>query len=310
MFEHRRKLSSKNEKLMADYVEHLKTVVGAAKGTIYNRTYSARTFFAIQEKRGRKDIARLGPDDVRDYIMKIAERYERGTLRNVRTALRSLFKYLHIKGLVDEVMIRSVPEMPQWSLAEIPDHMTEAQTEQLLKSFNRNQAEGKRNYAIAMVLVYLGLRAGEVAAMEIDDINWEQGILNVRNLKCRRRDQLPLPKEVGEAIISYLKSGRPESSSKNIFLCHRSNRGNPVHPSTIQGAMTYQFKKHKMRMVRYGTHIIRRTVAGRMIQNGASLKEIADVLRHRDLDTTKIYTKINLPALREVAMEWPWGAAK
>jgi site-specific recombinase XerD len=215
-----------------------------------------------------------------------------------------------MKGLVKEVMTRSVPDMPKWSLKEIPDHMTEEQIDSLLSSFNRKNVEGKRNYAIAMILVHLGLRACEVTALELNDIDWKQGILHVRNLKCRRRDQLPLPQEVGEAIVDYIKDGRPQSDYKNIFLCNRANHGKPMSRSAIQGGMTYQFKKNKMRMAQYGTHIIRKTVAGRMIQNGASLKEIADILRHRNLDTTKIYTKINIPVLREVAMEWPWGGVK
>jgi site-specific recombinase XerD len=292
---------------MCEYTDYLSRTAGLMKGTIYNRLYNTRNFLAAQEKLENFEVTKLKPMDVQKYIFKIADRYERNTLGNTRTTLRSFFKYMHLKGKVDETLAKSVPEMPKWSLSEIPDHMTEKQTQQLLESFDQSRAEGRRNYAIAMVLVHLGLRSGEVAAIELGDIDWKNGILNVRNLKCRRTESLPLPKEVGEAIVEYIKNSRPKSQYKQIFLCHRTNRGRPVNARTVQSNMTYRFKKCRMKLPQYGTHIIRRTVAGRMIQNGASLKEIADVLRHRHLDTTKIYTKINLPALREVALEWPWG---
>ncbi len=307
MNEHKRKLTSENEKLISDYAKHLDQVAGLAKGTIYNRTYNARTFLAIQERGGRKDITRLSPQDVQDYIFKIASRYERMTLGNVRATIKSLFKYLHLMGKVNESLVNSIPAMPKWNLSEIPDHMTEEQTEKLLKSFNRKYPIGKRNYALAMILTHLGLRSCEVAAIEIGDIDWETGVLKIRNLKCRRADCLPLPQQVGEAIVDYLKNGRPKSGSRQIFLCHRG-KTRPINPRTIQSSMNYRFKKQNMKLASYGTQIIRRTVAGRMIEKGASLKEIADVLRHRHLDTTKIYTKINISLLQQVAMPWPWGA--
>ena len=311
MFQYRKRLSPENEKLMCEYLEYLDEVCGLTKGTIYNHTHNARLFLGFQEKKGVRKITEIDVENIKAYIFMVADHYERTTLQNVRSTLRSFLRYCRLKNLCTDRLVKSVPEMPSWTLKEIPDHMTKEQTAKLLSSFNRSMTNGKRNYAMAILLVHLGLRSCEVAAIELDDIDWRQGILTVRNLKCRRKDQLPLPKAVGKAIVSYIKSGRPKSTSKNIFLCHQNRfKGLPINAKTVQGAMTYQFKKHKLKMNSYGTHIIRRTVAGRMIQNGASLKDIADVLRHRQLDTTKIYTKINIPLLRQVALPWPWAVVK
>lgn len=307
MFNHRKKLSLQNEKILTEYVAYLTDVCGVTKGTIYNRTYNARLFLMTQEKKNRKDVSEVTPEHIKQYMFKVADRYERTTLQNVTSTLRSFFRYLHLKGQITETLMKAVPRMPKWTLKDIPDHMTEGQVDQLLKSFDRNSSVGKRNYAMAMLLTHLGLRSCEVSNIQLEDIDWKNGILKIRNSKCRRVDQLPLPKEVGEAVFDYIKNGRLKTEARDVFVCHRARRGEPISPKTVQGSMTYRFKLHKMRMPRYGSHIIRRTVAGQLIQKGATLKEIADVLRHRNIDTTKIYTKIDLPTLREVAMEWPWA---
>ncbi len=156
---------------------------------------------------------------------------------------------------------------------------------------------------MARCLSDMGLRCHEVAFMKIHDIDWRSGTLHLHHNKSRRQDQLPLPDVTGHAIVDYLRHGRPSTPSRSIFVFHRAPAGRGVAGTTVRGAIRRAFSHANLPWT--GTHILRHTAATRMVQGGATLKEVADVLRHHCFDTTQIYTKVNLPELRLVAMPWP-----
>jgi integrase/recombinase XerD len=292
--------------LLNEFEDYLQTVTDSSKGTIYNQTYNAKQFLKAKCIAENKKISDLSPLDLTNYIMSLADKYARTTLQNRLNCLKGFVRFLYIKEYCSESLTKSIPTMPTWKRAKVPSTLKAKAIEEFLSSFKLHLPLEKRNYAIALLLLRLGLRSSEVVALTLDDIDWKNGVLQINNKKCRRIDRLPLPEEVGNTLVDYLKNGRPKTKCKNIFVHHyKTTLGQSLHPSTIGSGVGYRLKKLGLDLPQYGSHIMRRTVASQMIQSGASLKEVADTLRHRDLDTTKIYTKVNIPMLREVALPWP-----
>jgi site-specific recombinase XerD len=182
--------------------------------------------------------------------------------------------------------------------------LTPEQVEQLLDSLSNDKPAAIRSLAVVSCLSKLGLRAGEVARLRLDDINWRTGTLLLPKTKCRRPRHLPLSAEVGKALARYLRDGRPVSTHREVFLSLLA----PPHPlssQTITELTARVLRQAGIRCVRPGAHLLRHTFATQLIQRGASLKALADLLGHRQLDTTVLYAKVNLPMLREVAQPWP-----
>ncbi len=180
--------------------------------------------------------------------------------------------------------------------------MNEDEQARFWHAFDRSTAMGKRDYAMARCLADLALRCQEVAALRLDNIDWRAGTVCLKQTKSHRVEQLPLPPSVAKALIDYLRQGRPSTSSSAVFVYHRAPVGEGVQKTTVRGAVRRAYTRAGLAWS--GTHILRHTAATRMLQGGASIKAIADVLRHRSIDTTMIYTKVDLPHLSGVAMPW------
>jgi integrase len=183
--------------------------------------------------------------------------------------------------------------------------MTEQQLQAFLASFDRKTALGRRNYAIAVLMAILGLRASDVAALRLDSLDWRESSIRIARPKSRRVDVLPLPHRVGQAIADYLRHGRPATSARHVFIRHRAPKGTPLTAAAIQRVAIGAYRRCGFDPQWKGTHILRHTVATQMHQHGASLKEVADVLGHRSIETAAVYAKVNLPALASVALPWP-----
>lgn len=193
--------------------------------------------------------------------------------------------------------------MENWKLSTIPQCLSDNQIKKFLSLFNRKTPLGKRDYAMACCLTNLGLRCSEVAKLKLKDINWYEAILKIARGKIKQEDQLPLPKKVGKAIADYLLSGRPKSDSEFVFVFHRPPFGKNVHVGTVRNAIRRAFQKAGFNPIP-STHILRHSFASNLLISGASIKEVADMLRHRCIDTTMLYTKIDLPNLHRVSMPW------
>jgi site-specific recombinase XerD len=194
--------------------------------------------------------------------------------------------------------------MPQWRLSGIPTTMQDDQVVCFLQSFDRSTVTGRRDYAMALCMVELGLRVSEVADMETADIDWRHAVVTVWAAKRRQFRQLPLSGRTAHAVAEYLRCGRPESCCRNVFLRHTVPKGTPVTRELVRGAMRRSYTRCGFTNWT-GTHVLRHTAATRVHQRGAALKEVADLLGHRSIDTAKIYAKVNLPELRNVALPWP-----
>ena len=195
--------------------------------------------------------------------------------------------------------------MRRWKQEGIPAVMTKEQLERFLASFDRSTPIGCRDYAMVLYMTELGLRVSEVTEISLDDIGWRNGVIKIRVPKPRNKRLLPLPRRVGQATVRYLKRGRPESRFRQVFLRHRPPHGRPVSTELIRGVVRRAYERSGCPESWTGTHVLRRTAATRLHCEGASLKEIADLLGHQSIDTSAIYTRVNIRQLASVAMPWP-----
>jgi len=179
--------------------------------------------------------------------------------------------------------------------------------QKVLHDCDRRTGIGRRNYAILLLLARLGLRAGEVVALNLEDIDWDNGHITVR-AKGGRWSQLPLPADVGKAIALYLRQDRPHVSCRRVFLRHRAPTVGFANSIAISSLVMSALKRAGVESARKGAHLFRHGLATDMLRHGASLDEIGDLLRHKSPNTTAIYAKVDLVALRSLALPWPGGA--
>jgi site-specific recombinase XerD len=183
--------------------------------------------------------------------------------------------------------------------------LDDARLRDLFAAFDRTTTTGRRDYAIAVCFTHLALRAGEVARISLDDIEWRSRVLTVAAGKARCADRLPIPTHLVAALADYVRHGRPKTNTRAIFVHHRAPVGAALGVSGVRGAMRQAYARAGFDHRLTGTHVLRHTAATNLLRAGASMKEIADVLRHRSLDTSAIYAKVDIPALCSVAVPWP-----
>lgn len=293
------------DSLVHDFEHHLLEVHGVSIET--NSVYSryVRRFLRTTFRGPTVDLALLHPTHLISFVIESACRYKPKTSKLISNSLRSFIRFLQVRGMCDAQLLHAVPAVHCWRHSDLPRSLTDTQVEQLLASFDQSTADGMRNYAILRFMVDLGLRCREVTSLLLEDIDWRKGIVQISTTKSRRTDLLPLPNLVGQALAEYLSRGRPPTDTRQVFVRHRPPVGEPLGRSGVKAMVRKAFHRAAIETASAGTHTLRHTTATRMMTHGATLKEIADVLRHRHIDTTAIYAKVNLPLLREVAIPWP-----
>lgn len=223
------------------------------------------------------------------------------------TAMCAFLRYLHVRGLITTDLATCVPKAAHWSLAKLPSFLRPTEVARVLELCERRSSVGRRNYAILLLLARLGLRAGEVTALTLDHIDWQNGVLTIRG-KGGQWAQMPLPQDVGEAIADYLEHGRPLSSDRHVFVTAHAPRRGLRAATSISVIASRALARAGIKHPRAAAHIFRHALATEMLHQGASLSEIGRLLRHQHPDTTRIYAKVHLSALRDLAMPWPGGA--
>jgi site-specific recombinase XerD len=220
-------------------------------------------------------------------------------------ALRSFFRFLFHCGETDRDFSACVPTVRKWSQATLPACLCPEEVEQALGVPDRSVAQGRRDYAILLLLARLGLRAGEIVALELGDIHWRAAEITIHG-KGKQVNSLPLLADVGQAIADYLRAGRGTSASRQVFLRTHAPRVALTDPGAIGHIVRRVLAQAGIhRRSRGAAHLFRHSLASQMIQHGATLNDISEVLRHQSLNTTEIYAKVDLPSLREVARPWP-----
>jgi len=291
------------EMLLERYRDHLTVQRGLAATTVELNVHLVRPFLAAraEEHSGRLELEDLTAVEVNAFVVAQSRQRPRSVKRIV-TALRSLLGFLHMDGVIDGRVATAVPSPAGWTLAAIPQALGADQVAALIASCDRDTATGRRDAAILTVTARLGLRAGEVAGLRLDDIDWRLGEITVRG-KGNRHDRLPLPADVGAVLVDYLRDGRPTGAlDRAVFI-----RAQAPHRALTSGGViqVVVVAGRRTGIGVIGAHRLRHSAATAMLAAGSSLQEIGQVLRHARPATTAIYAKVDLDALRTVARTWP-----
>jgi site-specific recombinase XerD len=289
------------DKLLAEFAGYLARERGLSARSVASYQHHARPFLAGLAPPLDTALAGLSAAQVTAFMVDHRGRQGTGTAKATVTALRSLLRFLHATGRVPHSLATAVPSVAGWRLASLPADVNPGHVAALLGSCDRRSAGGRRDYAILMLLSRLGLRAGEVAAIELGDVDWRAGELLVRG-KGGRRERLPLPADAGEALADYVQHGRPRCAGRPLLvILHAPYTG--LNRSHVLSAVHRACQRAGL--PRFGAHRLRHAVACDLLRKGASLTEVGQVLRHRDERTTAIYAKVDVAALRALARPCP-----
>jgi site-specific recombinase XerD len=290
------------DRLLDRYREYLADQRGLSGGVVRGYCTLARRFLGGRPRDAH--VRRLTAGEVREFLRHEARGFSSRHAGGVATALRSLLRFLHATGRIPASLVGAVPSIAGWRGASLPQALPLGAVRRLLRGCDRRTLMGRRDYAVMMLLVRLGLRAGEVARLDLEALEWRQGEVVVHG-KGKRRARLPLPQDVGQALSVYLVR-RPRVDSRALFLRSRA----PLQRLT-QPAITHLVAEAAKRagLARVSPHQLRHTLATELLRRGATLAQIAQVLRHRSVTTTALYAKVDRTALRELAQPWPGGVA-
>lgn len=287
--------------------QYMRQARGLADNTRQQRIVIVRRLLSSQFGSRAVVPARLNPAGLRRFIMDHTERWSAGSMHVIAGALRGYLRFRASEGDRVQALLAAVPSVAHWRLASLPEVPTETEIERLLRSFDQPFPSSRRAYAMVRCLVDLGLRSSEVVGLRLDDIDWQAGTVRIAKPKSRRTDVLPLPLETGRAISGYLVSERPQTANRAVFVRHVAPYDEPIGTGVVQRVVREAYRRCSLPHTR--VHILRHSVASRLLSAGTPLKEIADVLRHRSLDTSAIYTKVDTARLTAVALPWPGSAA-
>jgi integrase/recombinase XerD len=295
------------ERCAQAYEQHLREARALAEATILNYVPFILSFLKWLFGDGPVALSHLCARDVVTFVQRQAPHLHMKRAKLMTCALRSFLKYARYRGEVVLDLAAAVPIVANWSMTSIPRAISADQVHSLLVSIDRRTAIGRRDYAILLLLARLGLRSSEVVFLELDDIDWNAGTLSVRS-KGGLHNEFPLSVEVGKAIAAYLQDGRPQASSRRVFLRAKAPVRGFQGASGVGSIVRHSLKRAGINAPTYGTHQFRHGLATEMLRQGASLSEIGDLLGHRHPQTTMIYTRVDLEALRTLALPWPGGA--
>lgn len=290
----------------AEFARYLKEERGLSQATLHTYIYLVHSF--LTERFGSDTIVltEIGISDITRFIIRLKGSRSRSNMKLMATALRGFFRFLRYRGDIVTDLAAAVPAVANWRSSEIPKYLSHDDVERLLQNCDRTTIIGRRDYAVLLLLARLGLRAGEIVEMVLDDIDWETSVVTIRG-KGRRRDQLPIPQDVGEALVTYLLHGRPPCHSRQVFLRARAPIQGFTASAAIDDIVRRALRRAGLDPIRKGAHLLRHSLATYMLRQGASFAEIGEILRHSTPNSTEIYAKVNIAALSALAQPWPGG---
>jgi len=293
--------------VIRDYEEFLLQERGLGPPTVNQYLCPVRRFLAYRFGNRRIQLKTIRPHDVTGFVLHDSSERGRASLQTATTAIRSFLGFLFQRSQTVVNMTTVVPAVAGWRESELPRFLEKAQVKRLLRNCDRRRKIGKPDFAILLLMARLGLRAGEVARLSLEQIKWKTAELEICG-KGAQVDRLPLLQDVGAAIADYLQKARPNCSCRHVFL--RANRPfqEVAGPSAISLIVRRTLKRAGLNPPHQGAHLFRHSLATWMLRDGASLSEIGQVLRHRLNKTTEVYAKVDLAALRALAQSWPGGA--
>jgi len=318
--DHLRKLSIvpgrkvvRDQSPLADILNRYETYLRSERGlvtvTILNYQAFVHKFLLERFREGPFRLREVKPSDISDFVLRHSPSMASREAQLMTTAFRSFFRFLFQKGELQADLAGSVPTVADRRLSTVPKHLTPEEVERVLKACNRGTASGRRDYAVLLLLARLGLRGGEVVALQLDDINWRASEIMVRG-KGLFHDRMPLPTDVGRALASYLRRDRPVCPTRRVFVCMNAPRRGFADSGTVTAIVRSALARADLHPTFKGAHLLRHSLATSMLGFGATLGEIGEILRHRTANTTEIYAKVDFESLRSLAHPWPMGGAQ
>ncbi len=305
--QHREPVESPRQNVTHRFGRYLLQERGLSTATLQNYVPFIDQFLSERFRSKTLNLSTLRAADITGFVQRHAHRFSPGRAKLLVTALRSFFRYLRYRGEISLDLAACVPTVPNWSRSTWPKFLPPGTVQRVLSRCDRQAPLGRRNYAILLLLARLGLRAGEVVALNLEDIDWEAGQMTVHG-KGGRSIPMPLPTDVGEAVAAYLRSGRPRCSSRRVFIRAKAPLGGFASSVAISVIVMRALQRAGVESARKGAHLFRHTLACDLLRQGCSLDEIGELLRHQSPNTTAIYAKVDLTALHSLALPWPGGS--
>jgi len=300
-----------HQSLLDSYLEWMRTYQHTAAGTLGIRARSLTKFLRwLGPKATPEGLNTLDPSDVETFFLSYAQDVGRAAMRSMQSALRTFFRFCLYQGYIREPLDLAVPTLRTYKLTSVPRGLSDAQAQRVLLCVDRKTKAGQRDYAIIQLLYTYGIRGCQVRELRLKHIDWAKNLILFEASKGGKESHLPLTPAVGESLLDYLRNARPLTSHFHVFLTSRA----PYHPlprsSTLSAIIDRHVRAAGIEIPSKGSHTFRHCFATRMLKQGHSLKSIADVLGHRHLGTTFIYTKVDFNSLKQVALELPEEMAR
>jgi len=294
------------QQLLDSYLQWLRHYHHAAEGTLELRAHSISRFLQwLGPQATAQRLGTLSPERIEAFSLSYAQTMGRSARRSMQAALRTFLRFCLYQGYIEQPLDRAVPILRTYKLSTVPRELSEQQAQRVIASVDCSTNTGLRDYAILQLLYTYGVRGGQVCALRMEDIHWADNQILFRASKNGKDSLLPLSLEVGQSLLDYLRQARPRCSYPQVFLTCRA----PYHPLTYSSSLSAIVDRHiraaGVQVPSRGAHAFRHGFATRMVNKGYSLKAVADVLGHRHLSTTFIYTKVDFNALKQVALDWP-----
>ena len=292
---------SQDPVLVTEFCLWMRQQRGAGDRTLYNYNHFIRQLL----KRLGEDPAKFDAQSLRQFLLEKSHQSGWATVKNCTTALRMFLRFLIAKGKCAPDLDAAIPVLAHWRLSSLPRYIQPEEVERIIACCNLKSPVGRRNRAIIILLARLGLRAGDIVNLSLGDIDWEGAWVYVSG-KGRRQTRLPLTQEVGDAIIDYIQYGRPQTETDVLFIRSRAPFVAFSSPVAVSNIVARAMRRAGVTCrVRGAAHVLRHSVATSMLRQGASLQDIASILRHRSIETTEIYAKVDVATLRQIAQPWP-----
>jgi integrase/recombinase XerD len=292
------------EDVLAAFDEHLRRTRGLCAGTRRNYTKYVGEFLVAVFGDGAVGLTGFEAREVVAFVGGLSGRYQPRTVELAASSLRSFFRFLRAEGLREDRLEDAVPMVPH-RRSGLVRHLDPAGFEQLIASLDSSSPRGLRDRAIILCIARLGLRSSEVVELRLEDLDWCNATVRVRARKTGHGALLPLTGEVGTALAGYLQHGRPDTRTRQVFVLHWLRAGAPISGSIVTRAVEHALANSGIDAPIRGANLLRHSLATELLDRGASLREIADLLGHSSLATTRIYAAVDVAALREVALPWP-----
>ena len=294
------------QSVLTDYLQWMHNCRDAVTGTLDVRRHSLSQFLKwLGPKATYQGLAELTPETIEQFFLSDAQTPGPSARRSMQAAVRTFLRFCLQKAVIQHPLDKAVPTRRTYRLATVPRGLSHEQAHKLLDCVNRKTPVGRRDYAIIQLLYTYGVRGGHVRALQLTDIQWSKNQILFKALKHGKDILLPLTQDVGKSLLDYLKNGRPAYTCPHVFLTTKAPYHRLAQSCTLSGIVRRYILKAKIKVPCKGAHALRHCFATRMVQAGHPLKSIADVLGHRCLSTTFIYTKIDFNALRQAALQWP-----